>query len=413
MAIGSPHIRVTAEEGTATLWLDFPGPTPNALDLTRLRRLDAALAAVASNCSLHALVVRSARPDGFCTGLSPRVQHDLSNPSDRAAFSWYMQQVFDRLASLDLVSIALIEGPCLDAGFELALACDYRIAVCRPDTRLGFPTGQAYGGGSIRVRQLLGKRGNSFMTSGGVISGREALHLKLVDIACCQRRQRIELRTLLDRLDRRPVKPRRAPLQSGFAAERRRFAAAGPMASDSMLVSEPVISIPPLPDTIGLASQHPEAARTTAAAATRGHTIIVGGNRAPVCAGIDDLLARGFVTPLEAEQARGRVRLAGHLNEFRSARLLLAAPGENLSQLAAKLRHRTLVGVVRDTEPRQDRNEFDGSNGSLVGRCLMPLRFGDRNCVTIYRRPGVDADSSAVMAGWLSRLGRNPTIVMV
>ena len=46
MLFESAHVRVTAEHGTATLWLAFPGDPVNALDLARLRDLDAALAAV-------------------------------------------------------------------------------------------------------------------------------------------------------------------------------------------------------------------------------------------------------------------------------------------------------------------------------------------------------------------------------
>src|SRR5687767_4052556 len=138
MMFESAHIRVTAEYGTATLWLGFPGEPANALDLARLRELDAALRFLSARVP-NVLVVRSAIPRGFCAGLHPHALASLTHPTERAAFAWYGQQVFDRLATLDAVTVAVIDGPCLGAGLELALACDYRLCVARPTTHIGFP----------------------------------------------------------------------------------------------------------------------------------------------------------------------------------------------------------------------------------------------------------------------------------
>ena len=101
MLFESAHVRVSAEHGTATLALAFPGEPANALDSARLRELDSALAAVSASHAVRILVVRSALPHGFCGGLRPEALAALSHPSDRAAFAWLGQQVFDRLANLD------------------------------------------------------------------------------------------------------------------------------------------------------------------------------------------------------------------------------------------------------------------------------------------------------------------------
>ena len=74
MLFESAHIHVTAEYGVATLWLAFPGAPVNALDAPRLAELDSALAAIERNPFLNALVVRSAKPFGFCAGLHPSVR---------------------------------------------------------------------------------------------------------------------------------------------------------------------------------------------------------------------------------------------------------------------------------------------------------------------------------------------------
>lgn len=258
MLFESAHVRVTAEYGVATLWLGFPGAPVNALDLPRLAELGAALAALETGAFLHTAVVRSAKPFGFCAGLHP----DAARATDRAAFAWRGQRALARLSALPLTTVALVDGPCLGAGLELALACDHRLCVATPTTHLGFPDRFACLGGSARLRALLGRRAAAFIESGHTLSGREALALGLVDRACSARRAKIELRTFLDELERRPRVPHRAPDETGLAQERRTFARAE-------LERAPLRTAAPPTD-------------------------------------VDTLLARGFITPLEAEQMRAQ-----------------------------------------------------------------------------------------------------------
>lgn len=256
MIFESAHIRITTEYGVGTLWLAFPGEPVNAFDALRLRELDSALAAIETNPFLNALVVRSAKPAGFCAGLHP----DVTEVIDRAGFASLGQRVFTRLSALPFTTIAFIDGPCLGVGFELALACDYRLCVATPRTHLGFPQRFTCFGGSNRLRKRIGKHARMLIESGRTLSGREARGLGVVDRAFCARRAKIELRTFLDELERTPHAPERTRDDSGFAAERRTFA------------------------TIDL----------TQRAASE------------LITDIDLLLARGFITPLEAEQMRAK-----------------------------------------------------------------------------------------------------------
>jgi enoyl-CoA hydratase/carnithine racemase len=258
MLFESAHVRASAEYGIGTLWLNFPGTPVNALDAGRLSELDSSLAVIERNPFLNALVVRSAKPAGFCAGLHPAV----ADVVDRAAFASHGQRVLTRLAALPFVTVAFIDGPCLGVGLELALACDYRLCVASQSTHLGFPGRFTCFGGSTRLRKRMGWRAAPFIESGRTFSGREARELGLVDRAFCARRAKIELRTFLDELERAPRVPDRARAQTGCAAERRAFA-----------------------------------------------QVDLRGTSVRVCALPSDiaiLLARGFITPLEAEQLRAR-----------------------------------------------------------------------------------------------------------
>ena len=247
MLFESAHLRVTAEYGIATLWLGFPGEPANALDLARLRELDEAILAVAAHPAVQILVLRSAVPGGFCGGLRPEAVASLTHPADRAAFAWFGQQVLDRLARLDAVTLAMIDGPCLGAGLELALACDYRLCVARPTTHLGFPDRFTLFGGTARLRHRVGRRGKELVASGRTLSGREAQRLGLVDRACCERRAKIELRSFLDRLETRPRKPRPPAEPIGFAAERRAFAGRDLTPQPPSLRGKGALLAPPFP----------------------------------------------------------------------------------------------------------------------------------------------------------------------
>lgn len=403
MVFESPHIRVTAEYGTATLWVAFPGEPVNALDAVRLRALDSALEAISAARSIGVLVVRSANPAGFCAGLRPGAVASLHEPADRAAFAWRGQQVFERLGRLDAVSVALIDGPCLGAGVELALACDHRVCVARPTTHLGFPDRVACFGGSSRLRHLAGRRGVELLAGGRTISGREAQRLGLVDVACCERRGKIELRTFLGRLERRPVKPRR-PEPTGLAEERRAFAAADLRRVEPPRLPVPLNPVQPFPDVVGLLGDDPDAARLIAEAVLRGATAVVCGNRAAVFAAIDVSLARGFVTPLEAEQARVRVRGSDTLDGFERAGLVFVAAGLDPFRLAAVAKNRAVVCVVRPTaaDPLVPR----GSDVPFpFPRRVLRVGFCDAGRVAIFPGPLTDPDTTATVAAWLKPLG--------
>jgi len=425
MLFDSPHIRVTLEYGTGTLWLGFPGDPVNALDLARLRELDAAIEAVAANRTVRVLVVRSAKPAGFCAGLRPEALASLPHTTQRAGFAWYGQQVFDHLARLDAVTVAYMDGPCLGAGLELALACDHRICVARPTTHLGFPDRLACFGGSARLRQLIGRKAAGIVASGETLSGREAQTLGFVDVACSERRGKIELRTFLDRFETRPVKPSRSELV-GLAAERAAFASVGSVSdtetkrqgekapapavpfSPTLHVSHsPTLPYapPPLPETIGLLGVDRHATRIVAEAVLRGGSAVVCGNRAPLFDQIDTALRRGFITPLEAEQARLRVRVSDSLDGFDRAGLVFVAQGLDPFRLAAVVRPRTVVCVVSPTAGVRISAHAHAQIPFPYPRRVIRVGFGDDGRLALFPGPNTADDTTSAVAAWLKPFG--------
>src|SRR5215831_7974676 len=154
------NLWVEVQDGTATLWLDVAGKSFNVLNRKALTDFGAALDRVVAEPSVRRLVVTSAKPTGFLAGADVHEFQHVAGPQDASALSAAGQQLFDKLEALPVPSVALVSGPCLGGGLELALACDYRVAVDHPKTQFGLPEiklGLLPGwGGTQRLPRVIG-----------------------------------------------------------------------------------------------------------------------------------------------------------------------------------------------------------------------------------------------------------------
>jgi enoyl-CoA hydratase/carnithine racemase len=92
--------------------------------------------------------------------------------------------VFSRLARLPKPTIAMINGACLGGGFELALACHFRL--CADNVRMGLPEvwiNLVPGlGGFSRLARLIGvSKALELAALGDLISADEALRMNIVN----------------------------------------------------------------------------------------------------------------------------------------------------------------------------------------------------------------------------------------
>ena len=93
-------------------------------------------------------------------------------------------RTFDGLEELEKPVIAAIAGTCVGGGYELALACDIRVAA--PDATLGFPEhniGLIPGlGGCSRFVDLVGLgRAKDLIFRGALVDGEQALEYGMVE----------------------------------------------------------------------------------------------------------------------------------------------------------------------------------------------------------------------------------------
>lgn len=128
--------------GVWTLWFDQPGREVNVLDLAALDELDERLGEVEGDATVHGVLIRSAKPSGFCGGADLHLYGEAS-AAEVEAYVRRGLDVLDRLMRLGPATVAVVHGVCLGGGLELALACRHRVALASSvPLQLGVPEAQ-------------------------------------------------------------------------------------------------------------------------------------------------------------------------------------------------------------------------------------------------------------------------------
>lgn len=176
--IGDDHICV--------LTFDRPESGANIFDGATLAELSQHLDFIENDGSLGGLIITSAKKSIFIAGADLKTLLQQAQSGDMRAFIAKGQRIFNRLAALKIPTIAAIHGACAGGGYEVTLACDYRIASDDPATRIGLPE-TTLGlipawGGCTRLPRLIGaEKAAEVILNGKLYSAQEALKLGLVD----------------------------------------------------------------------------------------------------------------------------------------------------------------------------------------------------------------------------------------
>src|SRR5215213_4554521 len=174
---------VTAEVKDRVGWITLDRPPDNTYDAAFLEELDRCVGEVAE-AEVAVAVIRSASARFFSAGAD--VKGDLERPvEENLARARRAHQVLGRFADEAPLFIAAIAGHALGGGYEIALACDIRIAAAGryriglPEVSLGLLPAT---GGTQRLPRLIGRgRALELMTTGRTVTPAEAERLGMVD----------------------------------------------------------------------------------------------------------------------------------------------------------------------------------------------------------------------------------------
>jgi enoyl-CoA hydratase/carnithine racemase len=181
-------VSVDVVDGVATVTLERPDVRNVISDHPLVDELPRVCAALSSDPDVRVIVL-TGRGKAFSAGGNVRLMHERAGmfggtPAEIAdAYRHGIQRLIRAVAAVEVPLIAAVNGPAIGAGFDLALACDLRVAA-RSATfgetfvNLGLIPGD---GGSWLLPRVVGlHRASELALTGRVIDAAEALELGIV-----------------------------------------------------------------------------------------------------------------------------------------------------------------------------------------------------------------------------------------
>jgi 3-hydroxyacyl-CoA dehydrogenase / enoyl-CoA hydratase / 3-hydroxybutyryl-CoA epimerase len=177
-------------DGIALITLNDPGKPMNVVSPEWIDDLIGAVERVATDTTIKGAVITSAKP-AFMAGADLKYIYTLSGGAitPRQAFEFSQRPsvlMHRRLETCGKPFVAAINGLALGGGYELALACHYRVVVDDPKAVVGLPevtVGLLPGsGGTQRLPRMIGiEKSLTILLEGKSVAPAEALKLGMVD----------------------------------------------------------------------------------------------------------------------------------------------------------------------------------------------------------------------------------------
>ena len=130
-------------------------------------------------------ILTSAKPGIFIAGADLHAIRKM-NVEEMKTFIQRGQDVFNKLAALAFPTVAAVHGAALGGGYEVCLACDWRVASTDKATKFGLPETKlgiipAWGGCTRLPRLLSVPKALDIILGGKVLPARQALRMGMVD----------------------------------------------------------------------------------------------------------------------------------------------------------------------------------------------------------------------------------------
>jgi enoyl-CoA hydratase/carnithine racemase len=179
------YANLLVEISDDVLWVRINRPRRrNALSGATLVELGRVCAEQATRQSLKAAVLTGAGTEAFAAGGDLKELSTIRSAEKIGAFFDMASEALDQVRRFPVPVVAALNGWALGGGAELALACDYRVAV--PDASIGYVQAKlniccGFGGGADFMRVLGSSTGMMLAMSGQILDARSALAAGLID----------------------------------------------------------------------------------------------------------------------------------------------------------------------------------------------------------------------------------------
>lgn len=178
--------RTIRADQICVLTFDRPGSAANVFDLRTLKELEDELEFIAGAQQLKGVIFSSAKRSVFIAGADLQMVSGAASVQEGRQLIEAGQSVMNGIEALRIPTVAAIHGAAVGGGYELCLACDYRVASLDRATKVGLPETQLgllpAWGGSTRLPRLVGlPKALDVILAGKTLSAKPALKRGMVD----------------------------------------------------------------------------------------------------------------------------------------------------------------------------------------------------------------------------------------
>ena len=217
------NIKVAREPGVLTVTLDRPEKL-NAFAGRMRRDLAEALEAAAGDQTVRVVVITGAGR-AFCAGADVQYMAELMERGDEGEFARLLgagRRVVTAIREMTKPVVAAVNGPAYGAGFNLALACDLRLAAesaTFSESFVNVGLHPDWGGTYFLPRMLPANLACEMFFLGEAIDAARALQLGLVNRVVAEAELMTEARKLAERLRDAPVRSVAAVKQAVYMSD--------------------------------------------------------------------------------------------------------------------------------------------------------------------------------------------------
>jgi len=178
-------IELGIDDGIATIIWNVADRPMNVLNDASIAAFESAVRKVIADQALKGVIISSSRPE-FVVGADIDTLRGVSDPAQAMKIAGRLSSLFREIERAGKPFVAAINGSALGGGYEICLACHYRLTADNPKTQIGLPEvtlGLLPGaGGTQRLPRMIGlKNALPMLMEGRKVGVAKAKEMGLVD----------------------------------------------------------------------------------------------------------------------------------------------------------------------------------------------------------------------------------------
>lgn len=173
-------------DGILTITINVQRESMNILSHAVMEEFGTLVEDIQNNDEVQAVIFTSGKENCFIAGADISMLQQAQTAEEGAAIVEQAHRLLQAISHSSKPYIAAIDGVCLGAGYELSLACHYRIASDEPTTKIGLPEvmlGLLPGAtGTTQLSRLIAlPNALDIMLTGKQLAAKKALRLGMID----------------------------------------------------------------------------------------------------------------------------------------------------------------------------------------------------------------------------------------